>query len=262
MKVALVDVDNMNKKKIAFPNLPIMKLSAYHKQRDDTVEWWIGIKGYDVAYKSKIFSSSPESQYPIYADAVIEGGTGYGTENKLPQEVENIMPDYNLYPQFNAAYGFLTRGCPRKCPFCIVSVKEGCKAEKVADLQEFWSGQPLVKLLDPNLLAYSGHEEILQQLISSGAWVDFTQGLDIRLTTPEAAHESENTAAVQEAESVLFTTFTRDIAQSITITPQYIKDRTEWKYEVSVRAGISSTTVSPFCASSYAFFTHLPISRP
>jgi len=175
----------MGKSKIAFPNLPLMKLSAYHKDQGDVVEWWFAFNSYDIVYKAKIFPYSPEIEYAIQAAVVIEGGTGYGAENKLPPAIECITPDYSLYPQFKAAYGFLTRGCPRQCPFCIVSTKEGCKSERVADLSQFWSGQRLIKLLDPNLLACEEHDALLQQLVNSGAWVDFTQGLDIRLTTPE-----------------------------------------------------------------------------
>lgn len=187
MKIGLIDVDNLNKKRIAFPNLPLMKLSAYHKARGDEVNWWIALERYDLVYKSKIFDFSRETEYMPQAAAVIEGGTGYGLENRLPDEVEHIMPDYSLYPDFAAAYGFLTRGCPRQCPFCIVSPKEGARSVKVADLSEFWSGQRQIKLLDPNLLACEEHEDLLQQLIESGARVDFTQGLDIRLITERNA---------------------------------------------------------------------------
>lgn len=198
MKVGLIDVDNIGKCRIAFPNVPLMKLSAYHKAQGDTVEWWQGFGRYDVVYKSKIFDYSPEIEYPIYADAVFEGGTGYGydnkcyqngkayrLENKLPPEVERIMPNYSMYPQFEAAYGFLTRGCPRNCPFCIVSKKEGKTSERVAELADFHRGQRVIKLLDPNLLACKDHEAALLELIAGGAWVDFTQGLDIRLTTAD-----------------------------------------------------------------------------
>lgn len=125
MKIGLIDVDNLNKKRIAFPNLPLMKLSAYHKARGDEVSWWFALERYDLVYKSKIFDFSREIEYEPQAATVIEGGTGYGLENRLPDDVEHIMPDYSLYPDFTAAYGFLTRGCPRQCPFCIVSPKEG-----------------------------------------------------------------------------------------------------------------------------------------
>ena len=137
MKIGLVDMDNMGKKRVSFPNLPLMKLSAYHKARGDEVAWWVALEKYDLVYKSKVFDFTPEIEYPIYADRVVEGGSGYGLDNHLPDEVEHIMPDYSLYPQFNAAYGFLTRGCPRACPFCIVAPKEGARSIKVADLSEF-----------------------------------------------------------------------------------------------------------------------------
>ena len=185
MKVALIDVDNANKKHIAFPNIPLMKLSAYHKAQGDAVTWWCALERYDVAYKSKVFDFSPEIEYPIMANAVFEGGTGYGLENHLPPEVERRAPDYSLYPQFNISCGFMTRGCPNNCPFCIVTKKEGATSERVADLSDFHRGQRVIKLLDPNLLACKDHETVLKQLIDGGAWVDFTQGLDIRFVTDD-----------------------------------------------------------------------------
>ena len=110
----------------------------------------------------------------------------YDTSVGLPYEVEHSFPDYALYPEFpDTAYGFLTRGCPRACGFCIVSKKEGRVSHKVADLSEFWDGQREIKLLDPNLLACEDHEDLLAQLSESRACVDFSQGLDIRLITPE-----------------------------------------------------------------------------
>lgn len=192
MKIGLVDMDNMNKKRIAFPNLPLMKLSAYHKARGDCVEWWVALDKYDIVYKSKVFDFTPEIDYAPQAARVVEGGTGYGLGNSLPDEIEHIMPDYSIYPQFQAAYGFLTRGCPRACPFCIVAPKEGSQSLKVADLSEFWSGQRQIKLLDPNLLACEDHEDLLRQLIDSGARVDFTQGLDIRLVNERNAELIRN----------------------------------------------------------------------
>ena len=162
MKIGLIDVDNFKKKTIAFPNMPLMKISAYHKALGDSVVPWMACEKYDIVYKSKIFPNSPEIEYTIYADVVIAGGTGYAViqdidgyvfatdyaSDKLPPEVESVMPDYSLYPQFNEAYGFLTRGCPRSCPFCIVSKKEGFISVKVADLDEFWSGQNMTMPMD------------------------------------------------------------------------------------------------------------------
>lgn len=191
MRIGLIDVDGHN-----FPNLPLMKLSAWHKQQGDTVEWYDPLlawkKPYDLAYMSKIFSFTPDYEHPVNADRVIRGGTGYFYPNggeALPEEIEHIYPDYSLYPEScnDTAYGFLTRGCPRGCGFCIVGEKEGRNSEKAADLAEFWSGQKNIKLLDPNMFACNEWKTLSGQLVQSGAWVDFTQGCDIRIMTGEKA---------------------------------------------------------------------------
>lgn len=185
LKVGLIDVDSHN-----FPNVAVMKLSAYHKSRGDAVEWWDGFKHYDIVYKSRVFTDSYTTDHvtAINADCVICGGTGYDLHSELSGEIEQQYPDYGMYPQFSHnAYGFLTRGCPRGCSFCIVSEKEGRISRQVADISEFCRGQREIKLLDPNILACTEHEKLLEQLSGSGAWVDFTQGLDIRLVTPDNA---------------------------------------------------------------------------
>lgn len=117
----------------------------------------------------------------------IKGGTGYDLASKLPEDIERCYPDYELYGIKDMAYGYLTRGCPRQCPFCIVGQKEGTNSYKVADLPQFWSEQRYIKLLDPNIIACPDWENLLGQLADSGAWVDFTQGIDIRLMTDEKA---------------------------------------------------------------------------
>lgn len=182
MQIGLIDVDGHN-----FPNLALMKLSAWHKAKRDNVEWWIGLKAYDLVYKSKVFDNtySKDIEHCVNAKKIVVGGTGYGLKNELPANIEHIYPDYELYGIKNTAYGFLTRGCPRGCEFCIVSRKEGNGTRKVANLSEFWRGQRYIKLLDPNLLAGKEHEDLLQQLAESRAYVDFTQGLDIRLVTQD-----------------------------------------------------------------------------
>ena len=96
-----------------------------------------------------------------------------------------MYPDYSLYPQYtkDTAYGFLTRGCPNNCPFCIVCAKEGRKSCKVADLSDWWNGQKNIVLCDPNLLACRDHMDLLGQLADSKAWVDMNQGADARMLT-------------------------------------------------------------------------------
>ena len=183
MKIGCADVDSHH-----WPNLCLMKLSAYHKGRGDTVEMWKPEGWYDLVYKSRVFTDtySTDSLYIANAGQVIRGGTGYGPGPDLPDVVEHQYPDYSLYPQFsNTAYGFLTRGCPRNCGFCIVSGKEGRRSRQVAELSEFWDGQREIKLLDANLLACPDHEKLILQLAESRAYVDFSQGLDIRLITPD-----------------------------------------------------------------------------
>lgn len=190
-KVGLIDVDSSN-----FPNLALMKLSAWHKQQGDNVEWYTPFDHYDIVYCSKVFHFTPDYPHPIYSDVVIKGGTGYALkgaggetyqkslDKPLEHEIEHTYPDYELYGIDNTAYGFLTRGCPIGCSFCIVGKKEGLKSCKVADLSEFWRGQKNIVLCDPNILACTDME-LLNQLADSNATVDFNQGLDARLLTKE-----------------------------------------------------------------------------
>ena len=197
MKIGLIDVDGHN-----YPNLPLMKISAWHKKQGDSVEWYNPMfSGHmDKVYMAKVFSFTDDFQYFVDADEVIKGGSRYaislvnGRElyNKakdidLPPEIEHIYPDYSLYGITDTAYGFLTRGCPRGCSFCHVAAKEGMKSHKVANLKEFWNGQKNIVLCDPNILACKDWKGLLWQLINSKAWVDFNQGLDIRLLTEEKA---------------------------------------------------------------------------
>ncbi len=183
MKIGLIDVDGHN-----FPNLALMKISAWHKAQGDDVEWCFPFYHYDIVYQSKVFDDtySRDIEWVPMADKIIKGGTGYGLDNKLPDEIEHIYPDYSIYPKLtrDTAYGFLTRGCPRHCKFCIVGDKEGLRSVKVADLSEFWRGQKNIVLLDPNILACKNRDkyDLFRQLVDSRAVVDFSQGLDIRLT--------------------------------------------------------------------------------
>lgn len=207
--IGLVDADNWGKLDNCFPNIALMKLSAWHKAHGDAVEWYDPQKAesheyiyiYTKVYVSKIFSFTPDPSFEIIAEDVEYGGSGYcislgedgkehfdkSKDKELPYEIEHAMPDYSLYGITDTAYGFMSRGCPRGCGFCHVKDKEGLCAHKVADLSEFWSGQKYIQLMDPNTLACKDWKDILQQLIDSKAWVDFNQGVDIRMMTAEKA---------------------------------------------------------------------------
>lgn len=205
MRIGLIDVDALAARKGTakrFPNISLMKISAYHKQKGDTVEWVAPFGSYDLVYKSKVFSFTPEENILYTATKIVKGGSGYAIslvngkevydkakDPALPYEIEHIYPDYSIYPDItqDTAFGFLTRGCPRGCEFCHVAAKEGRCSVKVADLSEFWDGQRNIVLCDPNILACKDWKDLLQQLIDSRAYVDFNQGIDARLLTKEKA---------------------------------------------------------------------------
>lgn len=205
MIIGLIDADLRHRKKCTFPNLALMKLSAWHKAQGDIVEWYEPCMGqYDRVYISKVFSDeyTPDISEEIFADEILRGGSGYAItvhqdgkehyckadDRDLPEEVEHIMPDYGLYEEYgitDTAFGFLTKGCPRGCDFCHVQYMQGRRCRTVARLSEFWNGQKTIKLLDPNLTASRDWKTHMDDLAESRAYVDFTQGLDARLLTSE-----------------------------------------------------------------------------
>lgn len=192
MKIGLIDVDGHN-----FPNLALMRISAYHKAMGDQVEWWWSdFIHYDIVYMSKIFSNAytKDVPEPLNADKVIKGGTGYcislvdGAEvfdkaknEELPPEIEKMFPDYSLYPQFDFAVSMTSRGCPRGCSFCHVAAKEGRCSVKVADVSDFWCGQKKIEVLDPNITACRDKRDLFRQYRETNAQIVFNQGFDIRL---------------------------------------------------------------------------------
>ncbi len=171
-----------------YPNLALMKISAWHKARGDNVEWYNPLCSYDKVYSAKVFSFTPDYGYYINADQVEKGGTGYDISKVLPVEVDRIVPDYNLYNiDKNLAYGFLTRGCPNHCKWCVVPKKEGNTATYM-DIEEIAvNGRKNIILMDNNILASDYGLQQIEKIISMGVHADFNQGLDARLVTDDIA---------------------------------------------------------------------------
>lgn len=169
-----------------FPNIALMKLSAWHKKKGDIVDIYRPLYSKpDRVYMSKVFLSSPDVPEPPNCE-IVKGGIGYDLHKTLPDEIEHIYPDYEIL-NCDYAMGYTSRGCIRKCSFCIVREKEG-KAHPVADIYEFWNGQNRLRLLDPNLSALPDHfHRVLDQLIKHNIYTDFSQGLDARLIDDDMA---------------------------------------------------------------------------
>lgn len=182
-EIGLIDVDGHS----GFPNLAQMKISAYHKQVGDHVERWDGLKHYDKVYMSKVFTFSPDEETIINADEVVRGGTGYKDYSSLPDEIENTFPDYSIYPNAGYAIGFLTRGCIRSCPWCVVPKKEG----KIRPYQTWEQikrpDSNNIVFMDNNVLASDWGIEQIDKLGQEKVYIDFNQGLDARLITPDIA---------------------------------------------------------------------------
>lgn len=183
MKIGLIDVDGHS----GFPNLALMRLSAYHKARGDEVEWCMPLLHYDRVYMSKVFTFSPDVDIAVQADEIIKGGTGYKDYGSLPSEVEVTPPDYTIYLHYPHAIGFLTRGCIRNCPWCIVPRKEGAIRPAATWHEIKRPDSRNIVFLDNNVLAHKHGLQQIEELGHEQIWVDFNQGLDARLITPEVA---------------------------------------------------------------------------
>jgi len=172
-KILLVDVDSK------IPNLALMKISSYHKLRGDKVDFirlnksgygnltkptLIKNKNYNTTYASIIFTKNKDAIKFENSTNINIGGSGYDLSIQLPEEIDNLSEDYSLYPENNKAYGFITRGCTRKCNFCFVPLKEG-------DIKFYRHPSQIIKpefkttmFLDNNFLAYKEHLKILEYL--------------------------------------------------------------------------------------------------
>lgn len=188
MIIGLHDAEKAHFKTKTFPNLALMKISAWHKARGDTVEWWNPLCRYDRVYSSKVFDFTPAD--PYLPEDTIRGGTGYRDlpmDQELPPEIDEMFPDYSIYPECDYAVGYLTRGCIRNCRWCVVPQKEG-------RIRPYRTWQQVVRpdtdklvLMDNNILACDYGIRQLESLIGSGYRVDLNQGMDARLVTDPVA---------------------------------------------------------------------------
>lgn len=185
MTIGIIDVDRTH-----FPNIALGKIAAYHRAQGHKVEWADPMFGqYDRIYASKIFNFTPDFT-DIYHCDIERGGTGYDLHKQLPEAIDRLQPDYTLYPQIDShiSYGFLTRGCPNQCPWCVVPRKEGA-IRPYMDIEEITQGgrRPNAILMDNNILASDYGLKQIEKIIRRGYRVDFNQALDARLITPEIA---------------------------------------------------------------------------
>lgn len=195
MNIGLIDVDGHGKKKkwgaTIYPNLALCKIARYHRERGDDVEWAFALKHYDKIYMAKVFNFSPDDLTAYNADEIIRGGTGYDIKSQLPYEIDRLQPDYSIYPHIphDTAYGFLTRGCPNKCKWCVVPAKEG-HIQPYMDCDEIAiEGRRKLVLMDNNILAAGDYAvQQLNKIIERGYYVDFNQALDARLVNDEFAY--------------------------------------------------------------------------
>jgi hypothetical protein len=187
--VLLVDVDG------TLPNLALMKLSRDFKTQGHPLVLSRGVKKLPHAERvlaSSVFSTEQSARRveilrQHYGSALQVGGSGVDLGLRLAPEVEALAPDYSLYPELeDRALGFLTRGCPQRCPFCVVPVKEG-PPRQVSDLDTLLQGRTKLILLDDNLLAHPSALELLEEIVRRDLAVNFNQTLDLRRLTPESA---------------------------------------------------------------------------
>jgi len=246
VNVLLVDVDSK------IPNLALMKLSEFYKRQDYTVEMQrLGFNGYpskksrviinnteyDKVYASCIFSVNADRFGFESMENVKVGGTGVNAVNLSP-EIDSIGEDYGIYPNNKSSYGFITRGCPRKCSFCVVPEKEG-------GIYKYRTVDQIVKhnkvfFMDNNILAYRKHLEVLEEIKDKKLKCQFNQGLDIRLIT------DANAKALSELNYIGNYTFAFDHIRLAKIMGKKLETvkkhiSSDWKCRMFVLGGYDSS---------------------
>lgn len=221
MKIGIIDADLLGRQKHRFPNLACEKISGYWKERGAEVSLLMDYKwteDYDHIYISKVFTDTPIPEWVHETEKVHIGGTGvyFDKAPNLPDEIEHHMPDYRLYDEWinsevcrakaeaerngkpfkessfmvqfkeytEYSIGFMTRGCFRKCKFCVNQKYDHVFRHSPLD-EFYYDGCKKICLLDDNFLGYSNWREMLNELIATGKPFKFKQGLDERILTDE-----------------------------------------------------------------------------
>lgn len=215
MNIGIIDADLLNRTRHRFPNLASMKISGFHKEQGDNVKLLLkgdvkmlipfkAYKKYDKLYISKVFTDTPIDKRLLKLPNVIYGGTGFYFDKApdLPDEIEHHFPDYHLYDKFiemeikrginpkqfkeytDYSIGFTTRGCFRKCPFCVNQKYD--RVNLHSPISEFYDeSRPKICLLDDNVLGHKDAKKIFEELQSTGKKFKYKQGLDERLLNSE-----------------------------------------------------------------------------
>ena len=188
MRIGLIDVDgiyNDKHSKKKYPNFALMKISAYHKSKGDIVEW-VGVGEYDIIYKSKIFTFTPDVYFPMSScKRLMKGGTGYDISSRLPDEIESMDPDYSIYPKCDFSIQFFSRGCIRNCPFCLVRHKEG--KIQPCETKELNPNGKMIDVFDNNFFANPLWRDAVEFLNSTKQPVNL-HGVDVRIMNEEQAY--------------------------------------------------------------------------
>lgn len=207
MRIGIIDADLIGKNKHRFPNLACMKISGFYKSNGNDCSLltdYCNLSEFDKVFISKVFTDTPIDSNILNLNNVEYGGTGffYDKAPPLPYEIEHHMPDYHLYDDWvrnqiesgrnksefkyylDYSVGFMTRGCFRKCKFCVNQNYDRVVAHST--LEEFIDPErKKICLLDDNVLGYSGWKDIFKELQLIGKPFQFKQGLDERLMTEE-----------------------------------------------------------------------------
>jgi len=214
MKIALLNLEPK------YRNYALDKLRCYWQAQGHEVEDYMALafNSYDRIYCSSIFSWTPKMNLPTGA---ICGGTGFNLTDVLLPEIDAVKPHLN--------YGFTTRGCIRKCSFCVVPQKEG-KVRVVGDLLDLWDGKSKdVVLYDNNILAMPEHSaHVCQQARENKIRLDFNQGLDHRLLTPDIANELASISHVEYRFAFDNPSFHKSVDRAITTLQEAGINRCNW----------------------------------